>query len=74
MWYFRISELIYHIHYHHGFKVGKQDELLRRSGKEKCRIDAYFCDKGHLLHLEKNNIGEEEDAEDVELQGIDVVA
>ena len=35
-------------------------------------MDAYFFDKGQLLDLENYDIGEEEDAEDIELEVIDV--
>ena len=52
--------------------MDKPDGLSRHLGKEKSRIDAHFFNKGQLLHLENDNVGEEEDAEDVELDGIDV--
>ena len=35
-------------------------------------MDTHFFDKGQLLDLENDDVGEEEDAEDVELEGIDV--
>ena len=35
-------------------------------------MDAHFFDVGQLLELENDDAGEEEDAEDVELEGIDV--
>ena len=35
-------------------------------------MDAQFFDEGQLLDLENDNVGEEEDAEDVEVEGINV--
>ena len=52
--------------------IGKPDGLSRRSGKEKSGMEANFFDKGQLLDLENINIEKEEDAEDVELERIDV--
>ena len=52
--------------------MGKPNGLTRRSGEEKSEIDAHLFDEGQLLDLENDNVGEEEDTEDVELQGIDV--
>ena len=52
--------------------MGKPNGLSRRSGEEKCRMDTHFFDEGQLMDLENDNVGEEEDAEDVELEGIDV--
>ena len=52
--------------------MGKPDGLSRRSGEEKSGMDAHFFDEGQLLDLENDDVGEEEDAEDVELGGIDV--
>ena len=52
--------------------MGKPDGLSRRSGEEKSGMDAQFFDVGQLLDLENDDVGEEEDAEDVELEGIDV--
>ena len=52
--------------------MGKPDGLLRRSGEVKSGMDAHFLDEGQLLYLENDDAGEEEDAEDVELEGIDV--
>ena len=36
-------------------------------------MDAQFFNEGQLLDLENDDVGEEEDAEDVELEAIDVV-
>ena len=52
--------------------MGKPDGLSRCSGEEKSGMDAHFFDEGQLLDLENDDVGEEEDAEDVELEGIDV--
>ena len=52
--------------------MGRPDDLSRCLGEDKFGMDAYFFDKGQLLNLEDDNVGEEEDAEDVELEGIDV--
>ena len=35
-------------------------------------MDSHFFNEGQLLDLENDNVGEEEDAEDVELEGINV--
>ena len=67
-----MSEFIYHIHYRPGFKMGKPDGLSRRSEEEKSGMDGHFFDEGQLLDLENDDVVEEEDAEDVELEGIDV--
>ena len=53
--------------------MGKPDSLSRCLGEEKSRIDGNFFDKGQLLDLENDDVEEEEDAEDVALEGIDVV-
>ena len=52
--------------------MGKPDGLSRRSGEEKSGMDAHFFNEGQLLDLENDDVGEEEDTEGVELQGIDV--
>ena len=52
--------------------MGKPDGLSRRWGEEKSGMDAHFFDEGQLLDLENDDGGEEEDVEDVELEGIDV--
>ena len=71
-WYLCMPEFFYHIHYRPGFKMGKPDGLSRRLGEEKSGMNAHFFDEGELMDLKNNNVGEEEDAEDVELEGIDV--
>src|SRR5438445_2740750 len=67
-----MSEFMYQIHYRPGSKMGKPDGLSRRSGEEKSAMEVQFFEEGQLLDLEEDNDGEEEDAEDVELEGIDV--
>ena len=52
--------------------MGKPDGLSRRSGEEKSGMEAQFFEEGQLLDLEEDNDGEEEDAKDIELEGIDV--
>ena len=52
--------------------MGKPDGLSRHSGEEKSGMEGQFFEEGQLLDLEEDNDGEEEDAEDVELEGIDV--
>ena len=53
--------------------MGKPDSLSRDSREEKSGMDANFYDEGKLLDLENDDVGEEEDAEDMESDGIDVV-
>ena len=52
--------------------MGKPDGLSRRSGEEKSGMHRDFFDEEQLLDLENDDTGEEEDAEDVELEVIDV--
>ena len=67
-----MSEFIYYIQYRPGFQIRKPDCLSRGSVEEKSAINVHFFDTGQLLDLENENVGEEEDADDVELEGIDV--
>ena len=67
-----MSEFIYYIYYGPGFKMSKPDGLSRRSGEEKSGTDAHYFNKEQLFDLENDDVGEEEDAEDVELEAIDV--
>ena len=53
--------------------MGTPDGLSRRLEEEKSGMDIYFFNEGQLLDLETNDVGEEEDVEDVRLEGIDVV-
>ena len=52
--------------------MGKPHGLSRRSEEEKSRMDTYFFDEGQLLDIENDNVGEDEDVENMELEGIDV--
>ena len=52
--------------------MSKPDGLSRRLGEEKSGVDAHVFNEGQLLDLENKDGGEEEDAEDMELDGIDV--
>ena len=67
-----MSEFIYHIHCRPGFKIGKPDGLSRHAGEEKSGMDTHFFDEGQFLDLENDDAVEEEDAEDEELEGMDV--
>ena len=67
-----MSEFINHIHCRPGFEIGKLDSLSRSSGEEKSGIGGHFFDGTELLDLENDGIREKEDAEDMELEGIDV--
>jgi len=49
--------------------MGKPDCLSKRSGEEKSGMEAKFFHEGQLLDLGEDNEG---NAEDVELEGIDV--
>ena len=68
-----MSEFIYHIHYSPEFKTGTPDGLSGGSGEEKSGIDYYFFDKSQLMNLKNHNVGEQEDAKDVELEEIYVI-
>ena len=71
-WYLHMSEFRYNIHYRPGTKMGKPDGLSRRSGEENSGMDPKFFQEGQLLDLgqdENNNQGE---ADDIELEDIDV--
>ena len=52
--------------------MGIQDSLSRDLEKEESGMDAYVFDKGQLQDLENDDLREEEDREDVALEGIDV--
>ena len=53
--------------------MGKPNGLSRRAEKEKSEIAAHFFNEGQLLDLKNDDVMEQEDAEDMELEGIDVV-
>ena len=52
--------------------MGKLDGLSTRSGEEKSGMEVQFFNEGQLMDLEEGNVGEEEDVEDVELEGINM--
>ena len=52
--------------------MGKLDSLSRCSVEQKYRMNAHVFKEGQLMDIENDNVGEEEDAEDVELAGIDM--
>ena len=60
------------IHYHSGFQTGKPHCLTVHLDKDKYRMDAYVFNIVQLLHLNKNDIGVEEEVEDIEVDVIDV--
>ena len=71
-WYLRMFKFMYHIHYRLGFKTHKPDGLSRDSVEEKFWKQVHVFDARQLLDLENDDVGEEADAEDVELARIDV--
>ena len=71
-WYLHMYTFIYHVHCRPGFKIGKPDGLSGCSGQEKYGMDRDFFDEVQLLDLANNDMRQEEDMEDVELEGIDV--
>jgi len=71
-WYIRMSEFSYQIHYRPGTKMGKPDGLSRRLGEEKSGMEAKFFDEGQLMALGEDENKNEGEAEDIELEGIDV--
>ena len=64
-------EFYYRILYQPVTKIGKLNCLSGGSGQGKLGIKTTFFDKGESLDLE-DNVGEEQDAEDVELEWIDM--
>ena len=60
-----MSKFSCHIHYRPEFKTDKPDGLFRLSGEEKSGMDTHFFDEEQWLDLENDEVGEEEDAEDV---------
>ena len=65
-----MSEFTYYMHYGPGFKIGKPDGISRHLGVAKSGMYAHFFDEGQLLELENDDVVEEEDTEDVELEGL----
>ena len=52
--------------------MGKPDGLSRRSWEEKSAMDTHYFDDGQLRDLDNGDVREADDAEGVELEGIDV--
>ena len=71
-WYLHMSEFRYNIHYRPGSKMGKPDALSRRSGEEKSAMDAKLFEEGQLLDSGEDANDNEANADDIELEGIDV--
>jgi len=69
LWYLRMSEFFYAIHYRPGTKMGKADGLSRRSGEEKSGMEMTFFEDRQLL-VDEEDV--ELEAEDIDLQGIDI--
>lgn len=67
-----MSQFIYNIHYQPGFKMGQGDDLSRHSGEEILGMSVYLFNAEQQMDLENNNTREEEDAEDMEVEWIDV--
>ena len=65
-------KFICHVHCRPGIKIVNPDSLSGRLGEEKSGIDAHFFGERQLLGLKNDKVGEEEDAEVVELEGIDM--
>ena len=67
-----MSEFRYNIHYRPGTKMGKPDGLFRRSGEEKSAMNAKFFKEGQLLDLGEDENDNGGNADDIELDGIEV--
>ena len=67
-----MSEFIYDIRYRPRFKMHIPHSLSRCSVEQKSGIATDLFDERQLLDLENDDVTEKEDAEDVELEGIDV--
>ena len=67
-----MSEFRYNIHYRPGTKMGKPDGPSRRSGEEKSARDAKFFEEGQLLDLGQDGNNNEGNADNIELEGIDI--
>ena len=71
-WYLHMYEFHYNIHYRPGTKMGKSDGLSRRSVEEKSAMHVKFFEDGQLLDLVQEENDNERNAEDMELEGIDI--
>jgi len=54
--------------------MGKADGLSRCSGEEKCGIEGKLFEEGQLLDFEEDDVEERGNADDVELEAIDVAS
>ena len=71
-WYLNICVFRYNMHYRPGTKMGKPDGLSRRSEQEKSAMDAKFFEEGQLLELGEDENDNKGNADDIELEGMDV--
>ena len=53
--------------------MGKSDGESKYWEEEKFEMFKQFFDEGQLLDLENNNLGEGNNVENIELEGIDIV-
>ena len=70
--YLQLSKFTCHIHYRLAFKIGKLDDLSRHSMVEKSTMHIHFFDKEQVMDIKNDDLTEEEDTQDVELEGIDM--
>lgn len=66
-----MSDFIYYIYYRPGFKIGKPKGLSSCSEEVKSGMEGHFLNIGKLMEIENDDVGEEEDAEDLEIDGVD---
>ena len=52
--------------------MGKPNSLSRHGREEKSETNLRFFGERQLLELENDNVGEEQDMEDIELEGINM--
>ena len=68
-----MPECNYHIYYLPGFKMGKPNSLFRHSREAKSRMKTHSFNEGQLLDLVNDDVENEQDTEDVALEGIALV-
>ena len=68
-----MSEFIYCVHYRPGFRMVKPNSLSRYLVKEKSRIYAQFFDEVQLLDQDNDDVGDDENVEDMQIKEIDMV-
>ena len=66
-------EFIHYIYYGPGYKISEPDSQSRYARKEKSRIEAQVFNRVHMIKRRKDIIMENNDAEDVEPPGINVL-